>query len=138
MTRYLGLDLGSRTLGLALSTSGILASTYTTLRFKDDDYEDCLNQLKVILEKEKIDVCVLGLPKHMNGDVGIRGQISYDFKAKLEELGYKVVLQDERLSTVSADNLMLQGNFSREKRREKKDELAAQIILQNYLDKLNH
>ena len=71
----------------------------------------------------------------MNGDVGIRGQISEDFKAKLEANGdIKVYLWDERLSTVAADRVMLQANMRREYRKEHKDELAAVVILQNYLD----
>ena len=72
----------------------------------------------------------------MNGDVGIRGKISEEFKRKLEEkTSCKIILLDERLSTVAANNIMLMGDVSRKKRKEKKDELAAVIILQNYLDR---
>jgi putative Holliday junction resolvase len=75
------------------------------------------------------------MPKHMNGDVGIRGQISIDFKEKLLEKGnFNVILWDERLSTVTANRAMLSGNVRREKRKEHKDELAAVVILQGYLD----
>jgi len=137
--RYLGLDLGSRTLGIAISTSGIIASNLETIRFRDDDYDYAINYTKELCLKEKIDVVVLGLPKHMNGDEGIRADISKDFKKKLEELlpSIKVVLTDERLTTVIVDKTMISGNMSRDKRKKLKDEMAAVVILQDYLDKVN-
>ena len=136
MAKVLGLDLGSRTCGVAISDiSGILARVYETIRFNDDDYETCANKVVEICLKEKVTDIVLGMPKHMNGDIGIRGQISLDFKAKLLSKGnFNVILWDERLSTVSANRVMLEGNMRREKRREHKDELAAVVILQGYLD----
>ena len=135
MAKYLGLDLGSVTCGVAISDlSGFLARTYSTIRFKEDDYDYCLNEVVNICQKENVKDIVLGLPKHMNGDVGIRGNISIEFKQKLEEKGFKVYLVDERLTTVLANNYMLQADMRRDKRREKKDELAAQIILQTFLD----
>ncbi len=137
--RYLGLDLGSRTLGIAISTSGIIASNLETIRFRDDDYDYAINYTKDLCIKEKIDVVVLGLPKHMNGDEGIRADISKEFKRKLEELlpSIKVVLTDERLTTVIVDKTMISGNMSRDKRKKLKDEMAAVVILQDYLDKVN-
>ena len=137
--KYLGLDLGSRTLGIAISTSGIIASNLETIRFRDDDYDYAINYTKELCLKEKIDVVVLGLPKHMNGDEGIRADISKDFKKKLEELlpSIKVVLTDERLTTVIVDKTMISGNMSRDKRKKLKDEMAAVVILQDYLDKVN-
>ena len=137
--RYLGLDLGSRTLGIAISTSGIIASNLETIRFRDDDYDYAINYTKELCLKEKIDVVVLGLPKHMNGDEGIRADISKEFKKKLEELlpSIKVVLTDERLTTVIVDKTMISGNMSRDKRKKLKDEMAAVVILQDYLDKVN-
>lgn len=134
--KYLGLDLGSRTLGVAISDSlGMIARVYETYRFTDDDYDAAINYTKDLCLKENIKEVVLGLPKHMNGDIGIRGEISKDFKAKLEALGdFKVILWDERLSTVTANKVMISGNVRREKRKEKKDELAAVVILQSFLD----
>ena len=88
-----------------------------------------------ICQKERVTDIVLGMPKHMNGDIGIRGQISLDFKAILLSKGdFNVILWDERLSTVSANRVMLEGNMRREYRKEHKDELAAVVILQGYLD----
>lgn len=136
MAKVLGLDLGSRTCGVAISDiSGILARVYETIRFTDDDYDTCCDKVVEICQKERITDIVLGMPKHMNGDVGVRGQISLDFKAKLLAKGnYNVILWDERLSTVSANRVMLEGNMRREYRKEHKDELAAVVILQGYLD----
>lgn len=134
--KYLGLDLGSRTLGLAISDAlGMFARTYDTLRFEDDDYDYAINETINICKKEGINEIVLGNPKHMNGDEGIRSQISYDFKKKIEEKSdIKVHLLDERLTTVRVDKAMIMGNMSRQKRHQKKDEMAAVVILQDFLD----
>jgi putative Holliday junction resolvase len=135
MKKYLGLDLGSKTLGVALSESGVIASNLETYRFKENDYIDASNYIKDLVEKLKIDVVVLGLPKHMNNDLGIRGKISKDFKELiLSKVNVEVILWDERLSTKSALNFMIKGSDSINKKKQKKDELAAAIILQNYLD----
>ncbi len=134
--KYLGLDLGSRTLGLAISDAlGMFARAYDTLRFEDDDYDYAINETINICKKEGINEIVLGNPKHMNGDEGIRSQISYDFKKKIEEKSdIKVHLLDERLTTVRVDKAMIMGNMSRQKRHQKKDEMAAGVILQDFLD----
>lgn len=134
--KYLGLDLGSRTLGLAISDAlGMFARAYDTLRFEDDDYDYAINETINICKKEGINEIVLGNPKHMNGDEGIRSQISYDFKKKIEEKSdIKVHLLDERLTTVRVDKAMIMGNMSRQKRHQKKDEMSAVVILQDFLD----
>jgi putative Holliday junction resolvase len=135
--KYLGLDLGSKTCGIAIS-SGIIASIYETFRFNEDDYDTCLNHIVEVVNKEKIDEIVLGYPKHMNNDIGIRAKISEDFKAKLEEkISAKVILWDERTTSMEVNRVMLMNNTSRKKRKEHKDELAAVIILQGYLDYKN-
>ena len=135
--KYIGLDLGSRTLGVAISDEmGILARAYDTRRFRDDDYEKAIEYTIDICKKEKVSTVVLGLPKHMNGDEGVRAQISFDFKAEIEKRSdIKVVLMDERLTTVIVDKAMISANVRRKDRHEKKDEMAAVVILQNYLDK---
>lgn len=132
--RVLGLDLGSRTCGVAISDAlGMLARTYTTIRFNDDDYDFCASEIMKIIKKEEVEKVVLGYPKHMNGDVGERGKISEMFKEKLK--GVEVILWDERLTTMMSNRIMLENNTSRSKRKEKKDEHAALIILQSYLDR---
>lgn len=134
--RYLGLDLGTRTLGLAISDStGTIASVYDTIHF-DEDYDVLIPKLKEIASKENIDTFVLGLPKNMNNTIGERGEETIQFGEKLKEhLNVDVVMQDERLTTVSAHNLMLEADLSRKKRKKHVDQLAASIILQTYLDR---
>lgn len=135
--KSIGLDLGSRTCGVAISDElGMIARSYDTIRFHDDDYETAAKAVVEICEKEKVTNLVLGYPKHMNGDLGVRAQISIDFKKRLEELNDKltIYLEDERLTTVIVDRMMISGNVRRDKRHQKKDEMAAQVILQNYLD----
>jgi putative Holliday junction resolvase len=83
--KYIGLDLGSRTLGVAISDElGILARKYDTLRFYEDDYDKAISYTIDICNKENVKTVVLGLPRHMNGDKGIRADISIEFKNKIE------------------------------------------------------
>ena len=135
--RIIGLDLGTRTLGISLSdTTLTIASTFKTIRFEEGNYEVLLPQLKEIVNEYKIGKIVLGFPKNMNNTIGPRAEETIKFKEKLEKyLNMEVVLQDERLSTVSAHNIMIEADMSRKKRKKKVDALAANIILQAYLDK---
>ena len=133
--RTLGLDLGSKTLGVSVSDAlGMIARPVETLRFESDDYDSAFEQVKKYIKEFQITTAVLGLPKHMKGDVGIRGEISYAFKEKLETLGIEVVLWDERLTTVAAEKILIAGNVSRKKRKKVIDQMAAVQILQSYLD----
>ncbi len=137
MKRYLGLDLGSRTLGVAMSTSGLIAEAHGTYRFKED-IEEAINRIVSLIDEHAIDVVVLGYPKHMNNDVGIRGRISEDVSVAIQkERSVEVILWDERLSTQSALKVMIDGGVRRQRQKKKKDELAAVLILQNYLDYMN-
>ncbi|MCI9110808.1 MAG: Holliday junction resolvase RuvX [Bacilli bacterium] len=135
--KYLGLDLGTRTLGVSISDlTKLVATTYTTIRFSDSDYESAINELSSIIEKEPIEKIVLGLPKNMNNTVGDRALTTLEFKTMLEEaFGIEVVMQDERLTTKEASSYMIKADMSRKKRKQKIDSLAANIILQTYLDK---
>jgi len=137
--KYIGLDLGSRTLGVAISDAmGMLARAYETYRFEDDRYDLAIDYTINLCNKEGVKTVVLGYPKHMNGDAGIRAHISEDFKKELESKSdIKVVLADERLTTVIVNRAMISGNVNRKNRKEKKDEMAAVVILQNYLDILS-
>ena len=136
MNKVMGLDLGSKTCGVALSdTLGMLASAFETIRFEEDDYQTCLNKVCEIIDANKVEKVVLGLPKHMNGDEGVRAEISRNFKAMLEEArSVIVILWDERLSTVSAQKSMISANMNRKKRKKMIDTMAAVVILQGYLD----
>lgn len=135
--RYLGLDLGTKTLGLSISDiTATIASSFKTIRFENEDYYSLIPSLKKIIEEEKIGHLVLGLPKNMNNTIGERAKTTLEFKEMLENnLNIEVIMQDERLSTVSAHNYMLEANLSRKKRKNKVDKIAANIILQTYLDK---
>lgn len=133
---YLGLDLGSRTLGIAHSASGVIAQTYDTFRFKENDYQKAIDYTLDLIDELQVTTVVIGLPKHMNNDIGIRGDISKMFKDALtKSTKANVILWDERLSTQSALKAMM-GAKAKDK-KQKKDELAAVLILQNYLDYIN-
>ena len=98
MEKIMGLDLESKTLGIAVSDAlGMIAHGIETFRFPNEQNHLAVKRVKELCEKENIHTIVLGLPKHMNGDVGIRGEISIDFKSKLEKAieGIKVILVDE-------------------------------------------
>ena len=135
--RYLGLDLGTRTLGISMSDiTHTIASSYKTIRFEDSNYDSLLVDLKEIIDEFKIEKIILGLPKNMNNSIGDRALTTLEFKDKLERaFNIPVIMQDERLSTVEATNYMIEADMSRKKRKKKVDALAANIILQTYLDK---
>jgi len=137
--RYLGLDLGSKTLGIATSDlTNTLATTLTTLNFKDEDYDELINQLLPIIKENNITKIVLGFPKNMNNSLGERAEITLLFKEKLEQKsGLEVILEDERLTSVISNQVMIMADMSRKKRKKKVDGIAAQLILQGYLDKIN-
>lgn len=138
--RYLGLDLGSKTLGISISdTTNTIASVYTTLRFSEDNNLDTLDELKKIIKDNNITALVLGLPKNMNNTLGPRALITLEYKDKLEqELNIEVILYDERLTSVISNNVLIDADISRKKRKKKVDGMAAVIILQGYLDRRNN
>lgn len=135
--RYLGLDLGARTLGVSMSDiTHVVANTYSTIHFEDSDYSVAIEKLKPIILENNIGKIVLGFPKNMNGTIGPRAEIALNFKEMLENtFKIEVVMQDERLTTRQAEGYMLKADMSRKKRKQKIDSLAANIILQTYLDR---
>lgn len=135
--RYIGFDLGTKTLGVSVSDNlGLIASTYKIIRFEENNFESLLPEVKKILEEFKTNTIILGLPKNMNNSLGEAANRSLSFKKLLEEkLNANVIMQDERLSSVEANNIMISGGLSRDKRKKYVDSLAANIILQNYLDR---
>lgn len=135
--RYLGLDLGTKTLGISLSdTTLTIASAYGTVRFDEEDFDSLMEPLKQIAQEYNVNKIVLGLPKNMNNTIGESGQRCLDFSKKIMAyLNIPVVMQDERLTTLEATKYMLEADMSRSKRKKKIDGLAANIILQTYLDK---
>ena len=133
--KYIGLDLGSRTLGIALSDiNGVIASSYCVIRH-DEDYKSLVAKVSDIIKEKSVDEIVLGLPKNMNNTVGEKAKLSYKFKEMLEnEIGMVVHLVDERLTTKQATDILISNDTSRKKRKKVIDSMAAAIILQSYLD----
>mgnify|MGYP002766324544 FL=1 len=134
--KYLGLDLGSRTLGVAISdVTHTIATSYIVIRH-NEEYDRLLDDVEKIVKDEHIEKIVLGFPKNMNNTIGPKGELSLEFKKKLEQkLNIEVILQDERLTTKEAESVLIKNNTRRNKRRKVIDKLAATIILQSYLDK---
>ena len=134
--RYLGLDLGSRTLGISISDrTGLIASSYKVLRH-NEEYDKLVSLVKKIVEDEDIDEIVLGFPKNMDNTIGFKGELSLSFKDKLEKsIGIKVNLQDERLTTVEAERILISNNTTRKNRKKVIDSMAATIILQSFLER---
>lgn len=136
--RYLGLDLGSRTLGVAISDkTGLIASSLKVIRHVEE-YDRLIEDVKNLVSELEVDAIVLGFPKNMNNTIGPKGELSLEFKKKLEKtIDIPVYLQDERLSTKSALDTLIKGDVSRKNRKKVVDSLAATIILQSYLDRRN-
>ena len=133
--KYLAMDLGTKRLGLAISTSGVLTTPYKLISFKT--YEEARDEVIKIIEKEKITCLVLGLPKNMDNSMGFASERSLNFKKLLEEkCSLPVNLVDERLSTVEAESILIENNYSRAKRKNVIDELSACMILDTYLRKV--
>lgn len=134
--RYLGLDLGSRTLGVSLSDkTGLIASSHSIIRH-NSDYERLITEVEKLVCEYEVDEIVLGYPKNMNNTIGEKAQLSEKFQGMLEKKLHKPVhLIDERLTTKQAQDMLISNDTSRKKRKKVIDSLAATIILQSYLDK---
>ncbi len=133
--RCLGLDLGTRTLGLAMTDkTNFIASPYRVLRWDGEDYELLFKDLDGIIKDNNITDLVLGLPKNMNNTLGFAAERSLKFKEALENrYNMEVHMIDERLSTMEATNYLLEADVSRKKRKQVVDGVAASIILDTYL-----
>ena len=136
--RYLGLDLGSKTLGMSISDiTGSIATRLDTLYFDKEDYDSLLEPLQKVIKENKIDKIILGYPKNMNNTIGPRAMIALEFKEKLEKkFSIEVIMEDERLTSVISNQVLISANISRKKRKKKVDGVAAVLILQSYLDRL--
>jgi putative holliday junction resolvase len=136
--RCLGLDLGSKTLGLAISdVSGLIATSLKTINYSNEDYNTLTNELAAIITDRSIEKLILGFPKNMNNSIGPRAEKTLEFKKILEDkLNIEVILQDERLTTKLANNMLISADMSRNKRKQVVDKLAASYILQSYLDSM--
>lgn len=134
--KCLGMDLGTKKLGLAMSdATGMISYPYKLIKFSN--YEEAAKEVVDIVNKEKVEVLVLGLPKNMDNSMGFASERSLNFKRILEGLTDKeIVLIDERLSTVEAENMLIKDDVKRKKRKNVIDELSAAIILDTYLRKV--
>ncbi len=132
--RAMGLDVGDKTIGIALSDSlGITAQGLTTLWRKNREAD--LQALVDLCKQHQVEVLVIGLPLNMDGSEGSRAAISRRFSERLAHVtGLPVKLWDERLSTMQAERILLEADLSRKKRRQVIDKLAAQVILQSWMD----
>ncbi len=134
--RIMGLDVGSKPIGGAVSDAlGWTAQGITTIKWNEKDIRSADPYLKKLIVEHDIGKAVIGLPKHMNGTIGERGQASEAYAKHIEKV-HKIptVLWDERLSTMAAERTLLEADVSRQKRKKVIDKLAAVMILQGYLD----
>ena len=135
--RLLGLHVGSKTVGVAISDPlGITAQELETIKIDESKFSFGMRQIRKIVRKYDVEGFVLGLPKNMDNSLGFASERSLSFKEKLEsKQELKVNLIDERLSTVEAENILINADVSRKKRKNVIDELSACIILDTYLRK---
>jgi len=134
MKRVLGLDMGSKRIGVAVSDPlGITAQPLTVI--KAENNQEILEELKPIINDQKADEIVLGLPLNMNGTEGPQAKRVIEFCDFLKgKINIPVKLWDERMTTAQVERIMIKADVTRKKRKEKIDKLAAQVILQSYLD----
>ena len=137
--RILGLDYGSKTVGVAVSDPlGFTAQGVENIRRKSENkMRQTLARIEELIAQYQVEEIVLGLPKNMNNTLGDRAEKSLELKETLERrTGLSVVMWDERLTTVSANRVLMETGVRRENRKEHVDEIAAVFILQGYLDYL--
>lgn len=135
--RIMGLDFGSKTVGVAVSDPLLItAQGLEIIRRKEENkLRHTLARIEELIEAYEVTEIVLGLPKNMNDTIGERAGLSLEFQDKLERrTGLPVTMWDERLTTVAADRAMIEAGIRREHRREYVDKIAAVFILQGYLD----
>ena len=137
--RIMGLDFGSKTVGVAVSDRLLLTAQGVEIirRKEENKLRQTLARIEELIVEYEVQEIVLGLPKKMNATEGERVQLTMEFKEKLERrTGLPVHMWDERLTTVAADNAMMEAGIRRENRKEYVDMIAASLILQGYLDRL--
>ncbi len=139
--RIIGLDYGTKTVGVALSDElMITAQPLCTIERKSaGKLRQTLARIESIIEEYHVELIVLGYPKNMNNTVGERAEATDAFKEALERrTGLSVILWDERMSTIEAERILMDSGVRRENRKQYVDKMAAAVILQNYLDYTAH
>lgn len=133
--RKMGIDLGTKTIGIAISDEmGWTAQGIETIKRAGSLKKD-FHRLEQLIKEYGVSEIIVGLPKNMNGSIGERGQASQEFAEKLKKrFGLPVHLWDERLTTVAAERMLISADVSRKKRKNVIDKLAAVMILQSFLD----
>ncbi|WP_251549281.1 Holliday junction resolvase RuvX [Neobacillus muris] len=136
--RVMGLDVGSKTVGVALSDElGWTAQGLKTLKINEEKQQFGFEEIGQIIEEYQVSKVVVGLPKNMNGTIGPRGEASKQFAEEIErKFSVPAVLWDERLTTMAAERVLLEADVSRKKRKKVIDKMAAVMILQGYLDSI--
>lgn len=135
--RIMGLDFGSKTVGVAISDPLLITAQGIEIvrRKEENKLRQTLARIEELIEEYEVTEIVLGLPKNMNDTLGERARLSVEFKEKLERrTGLPVSMWDERLSTVAADKAMMEAGIRREHRKDYVDKIAAVFILQGYLE----
>ncbi|MFE3576699.1 Holliday junction resolvase RuvX [Lysinibacillus sp. NPDC059133] len=137
--RIMGLDVGSKTVGVAASDAlGWTAQGIETVKIDEANGEFGIERIAELVKEYAITEFVVGYPKNMNNTVGPRGEASEDYKKLLEEtFSLPVKLWDERLTTMAAERMLIEADVSRKKRKQVIDKMAAVMILQGYLDSKN-
>jgi putative holliday junction resolvase len=137
--RVLGLDVGTKTVGVALSDEfGWTAQGLTTLKINEEKNEFGFEEIGQLIKEYQVDTVVIGLPKNMNGTIGPRAEASKQFASEIEnKFAVPTVLWDERLTTMAAERVLLEADVSRKKRKKVIDKMAAVMILQGYLNSKN-
>ena len=135
MERIMGLDLGDKTIGVAISDP-LLITAQGLKTIRRESLKKDIAEIKNIIEEYNITKIVIGFPKNMNNTVGPSGEKVLDFVEELKKrIDIEILLEDERLTTVIAEKMLISGDVSREKRKKVIDTVAASYILQTYLDK---
>lgn len=136
--RVMGLDVGSKTVGIALSDElGWTAQGLKTLHINEEKQEFGFKEIGQLITEYQVSQVVVGLPKNMNGTIGPRGEASKQYAAEIERrFGVSAILWDERLTTMAAERVLLEADLSRKKRKKVIDKMAAVMILQGYLDSI--
>jgi putative holliday junction resolvase len=137
--RVLGLDVGTKTVGVALSDEfGWTAQGLTTLKINEEKNVFGFDEIGQLIKEYQVDTVVIGLPKNMNGTIGPRAEASKQFASEIEnKFAVPTVLWDERLTTMAAERVLLEADVSRKKRKKVIDKMAAVMILQGYLNSKN-
>lgn len=138
--RVMGLDYGSKTVGVAISDALLLTAQgiETIHRKEENKLRQTLARIEVLIKEYEVDKIVLGFPKNMNNTVGERAEKTLELKEKLERrTGLPVILWDERLTTISAERVLIENKVRREDRKQYIDKIAAVFILQGYLDSIS-